>query len=84
MTAITKRWFWIPAQTAHTKRNNVMSITCCGAPSLYRGPKKNWLKNLALNEGRTMLGRNWLDYDIVVLALLVSGLGAVDLLALSL
>jgi hypothetical protein len=30
-----------------------------------------------------MLGRNWLDYDIVTLAILVIGLGVVDLLALS-
>jgi hypothetical protein len=30
-----------------------------------------------------MLRRNWLDYDIVVLAVLVIGLGVVDLLALS-
>jgi hypothetical protein len=29
-----------------------------------------------------MLGRNWLDYDIVVLAVLIIGLGAV-MLALS-
>ena len=41
--------------------------------------KKLW----RLNEGRTMLGRNWLDYDIVTLAILVIGLGVVDLLALS-
>ena len=27
--------------------------------------------------------RNWLDYDIVVLAVLIIGLGMVDLLALS-
>ncbi len=30
-----------------------------------------------------MFRRNWLDYDIVTLVLLVIGLGAVDLLALS-
>jgi hypothetical protein len=30
-----------------------------------------------------MLSRNWLDYDIVTLAVLVIGLGVVDLLALS-
>jgi hypothetical protein len=30
-----------------------------------------------------MLGRNWLDYDIVTLAVLVIGLGVVELLALS-
>jgi len=40
-------------------------------------------RNLALNEERTMLRRNWLDYDIVVLAVLVIGLGAVELLVLS-
>jgi hypothetical protein len=40
-------------------------------------------KNVALNEGRTMLGRNWLDNDIVVLAVLIIGLGVVDLVALS-
>jgi hypothetical protein len=38
---------------------------------------------LALNEERTVLRRNWLDYDIVTLAVLVIGLGVVDLLALS-
>ena len=30
-----------------------------------------------------MLGRNWLDNDIVVLAVLIIGLGVVDLVALS-
>jgi len=36
-----------------------------------------------LNEERTVLKRNWLDYDIVTLAVLVIGLGVVDLLVLS-
>lgn len=30
-----------------------------------------------------MFRRNWLEYDIVALVMLVIGLGAVDLLALS-
>jgi hypothetical protein len=43
-----------------------------------------WFKEKkALNEGRTMLGCNWLDNDVVALAVLVIGLGMVDLLALS-
>jgi hypothetical protein len=44
------------------------------------GPKKNW----AFEQGKaTMPVRHWLDYDYVALAVLVIGLGVVELAVLS-
>jgi hypothetical protein len=40
-------------------------------------------KKTGVERGTVMLGRNWLDNDVVVLAVLLIGLGMVDLLALS-
>ena len=41
-------------------------------------PKKNW----AFEQGKgTMIGRHWLDYDHVALAVLIIGLGIVELVA---
>jgi hypothetical protein len=41
-------------------------------------PKKNW----AFEQGNgTMIGRHWLDYDHVALAVLIIGLGIVELVA---
>jgi hypothetical protein len=41
-------------------------------------PKKNWASE---QRKGTMIGRHWLDYDHVALAVLVIGLGIVELVA---
>lgn len=46
-------------------------------------PVHSTRNNVALKRGWTMFRRNWLEYDIVALVMLVIGLGVVDLLALS-
>lgn len=51
----------------------MMPITSQGVPFIYREPNKK----LAFERRRTMLRRNWLEYDVVALPVLVIGLGAV-------
>jgi len=60
-------------QQAETRRNSVMPITSQGVPFIYGEPNKK----LAFERRRTMLRRNWLEYDVVALPVLVIGLGAV-------
>ena len=48
--------------------------------SIYSGTsRKNW----AFEHGMDIMRRHWLDYDLVALAVLIIGLGIVELLAFS-
>ena len=57
----------------------------CGEIALKQGWGKPTLqakKNRAFEQGkRIMIGRHWLDYDHVALAVLIVGLGIVELVA---